>query len=413
MTPGVAITLMLLCVLAEAFFSGSEIALVHASRIRLEARAEGGDVGAQRALRLLDDESGMIGTCLIGTNLMTVTGATIAATLLFNLGFEDGWAPAALFIPLTLIFGEALPKTVMQHHADRVVPHIAGPLLVIRQAFVPILWAVRAWSRLLHRLLGMPDNQEVSRQELRRLLDTPGEHEIDDEDRKLILGVLSLSDLTVESCMTPLVRVVAVDENATIGVASDIATRTQHSRLPVYRKRIDHIIGLIHQVDLLHLIDDGERVSSHLRPVRFVPDTQPADTLLADMRENREHFAVVVDEYGGCVGIVTMEDLLEQFVGDIEDERDHQRPPLQPLPDGSWEVPGTTEVEDFCAQTGLQMPEGSWETVAGLTLAAMGRIPEAGDTTEVGNLRITVTQTTDRAIQSLRIGVLPSPPAST
>jgi len=406
------VALMLCCVSLEAFFSGSEIAMVHANRIQLQAHANQGDQRAQRALDLLADESAMLGTCLIGTNLSTVTGATVAATMLFTLGFEQAWAPAALFIPLTLVLGEALPKTVMQHHADRLAPHLAGPLGIARTVFSPLLLVVRAWNRLLTSMFGGPETQGLSRQELLQLIDAPGEDQIDPEEKRLILGVLAMSDLTVEACMTPLVRVVAVDETATIGVAADIATRTQHSRLPVYRRRIDHIVGMVHQADLLFLSDDAAPLAEHLRPVRFVPDVKRADHLLAEMRENGEHFAVIVDEYGGCVGIVTLEDLLEEFVGEIEDERDRTRPGVVALPDGTWRVPGATEIDEFEARTGLALPDGDWETVAGVVLSVLGRIPEADDIVEVDGARIVVTEATDRAIRWVHVHPVEQAPIS-
>lgn len=397
------VALMLACVAAEAFFSGSEIAMVHANRIRLQTAAEQGHRGARLALDLLEDEAAMLGTCLIGTNLCTVSGATIAATMMLSQGIEAAWAPAAAFIPLTLIFGEALPKTVMQHHADRVTPWLAWPLTIARQVFTPLLWVVRAWNRVLTAVIGGPSPQDLSRQELLQLLDAPGGHAIDPEEKRLILGVLGMSGLTVEACMTPLVQVVAVDENATVGVAAGIAARTQHSRLPVYRRRIDHIVGVIHQVDLLFLPDDGAPLADQLRPVRFVPDVKRADALLYEMRESGEHFVVAVDEYGGCVGIVTLEDLLEQFVGEIEDERDRTRPGIVELPDGSWRVPGATELDDLATRTGLVLPEADVETIAGLVLSHLGRIPEAGEEIAFDEAIVHITEATDRAIRTVRV----------
>ncbi|MCB9681474.1 MAG: HlyC/CorC family transporter [Alphaproteobacteria bacterium] len=408
------IALLLMCVATEAFFSGSEIAMVHADRIRLQAQADDGDVGAGRALKLLSDESSLLGTCLIGTNLSTVTGATLAALLLLEFGITDGWTVTGVFAPMTLLFGEALPKTVMQHHAERVVPVVAGPLLFFRAVFRPFLAVVRAWNGLLTRVVGGSGSAGyLSRQELLDLLETHRQSPIDPEERRLIRGVLSLSEITVEEAMTPLVQVVAVHLDATVGVAADIAVRTHHSRLPVYSKRIDNIVGMVHQADLLFLPDDGAPLADHVRQVRFVPDSKRADELFAEMRAEGEHFAVVVDEYGGCVGIVTLEDLLEELVGDIEDERDLVRPRLLALEDGTWSVPGDAAIDEVERRLGIDLPDGDYETIAGLVLFHLGHIPTSGETVELDPIRLRVEEATDRAVKRLHLERIPAPEAGT
>lgn len=406
MTLGTGIAILVACLTFEAFFSGSEMAMINADRVALRARAENGDRAAQRALDLLSDEARLLGTVLIGTNLCTVTGAAVMANLLLSRGAE-GLLTALAFTPFTLIFGEALPKTVMQHHADRLAPMLALPLSGFRFAFRPFLGIVRLWNTLLTRAVGRDAASRMTRQELLELLEDEEAGPIAPEERRLIRGVLALPDATVEDAMTPLVQVVAVAQDATVGVAAGIAARTHHARLPVYDQRVDHIVGVVHQADLLFLDDDTEPLAPHVRPVPYVPDVKQADELFAEMRTSGEHFAVVVDEYGGCVGLVTLEDLLEEFVGEIEDERDRVRQRILPLEDGSWTMPGVTEVDDVAERTGVDLPEGDHETVAGVILAELGRIPAVGEEIAVDGVRLRVEAATARRIERVRLIVPP------
>lgn len=409
MTPLTGLGLLAACLAVEAFFSGSEMALVSADRHALQLKASEGDAGAERALALLDDEASLLGTCLIGTNLSVVSGSALFMNLLLAQGFAEAWALA--YVPFALILGEALPKTVMQHHADRVSTAISLPLDLARKLFTPFLIVVRWWNRALSWATGAGPTGYLTRQELLDLLEDHEPGPIAPEDRRLIRGVLELRTTTVYDAMTPLVQVVAVHEDATVGFAVDIATRTQHSRVPVYRQRIDNIIGMVHQSDLLFLTDDREPLAPHVNRVRFVPDQKSAKALFEEMRKEGDHFAVIVDEYGGCVGIVTLEDLLEQFVGDIEDERDVPEKALERHADGSITLAAQLDLEGARSALGVDFPEGPYETLAGLMLHRLGRIPERGAEIEVEGMRLRVEEASDRALLRLRATPV-TPPAA-
>lgn len=397
------ISLIALCVMLEAFFSGTELAMVSANRLRLQAQAEAGDRGSQRALDLLRREDVFLATCLIGTNLCTVTGSTITAWLLWEHGITSAAAVTLVFTPVTMIFGEALPKTVLQHHANTLVPWLAGPLRLASLLFTPLLWVATGWSRAISRIASGDGSGLVTREALIDLIEEERGDAMDPDERRLIRGVLSLSGIRVFQCMTPLVRVVAVNETASTAATAETAVRTRHSRLPVFRHRIDHIVGVIHQADLLFVDDDRAPVGRLMQPIVFVPERKSADSLFREMRESGNHFAVVVDEYGGCVGIVTLEDLLEEVVGDIEDEREVVRPAIVAEPDGSFLVPGNTDIEDVEEATGWTLPQGDYETLAGFILDELGRIPHIGEEVEHSDLRITVTEATDRCVLRLQI----------
>jgi putative hemolysin len=396
-----------LCLVSQGFFSGSEMALVSSNRALLKTQAEAGSTGAATALRMLGEEERLLGTCLIGTNLSLIAGTTVAGLLLATYGHHDEWLLTVMYVPLVLVIGEALPKVLYRHYADALAPRLAPVLRIIQMLLFPALFVVSQWSKLLERLLGA-DQPGIRREDIVGLLDDREGHKIDAEDRAFIKRLLAMSEITAEQAMTPLVDVKAVPEDATVAQAVEIILREGHSRLPVYRDRVDNIVGRIEHRDLLFAPPELTTVASLLKPVRFVPDSKRADEMLREMREQGDPFAAVVDEYGGSVGIVTMEDLLEQVVGAIEDERDLQGPGIRKIGEREWRVPARTPIEDLEQAIDRQVPPGDYETVAGLLLAVTGRIPETGATVRVGRLTFHVEAASERAVHQVRV-TLPPP----
>ena len=395
-----------ICLAAQAFFSGSEMAMVSADRLALRTRAAEGQGGAALTLQLLAREDRLLGTCLIGTNLALVTGTTLVAVALGWWEVELGLGAALIYAPVALVFGETLSKTVFQHHADRLAPLVAFPLRTVQIVLTPALWAVGAWSRALDTLLGRSQRDPVQREEIVGLLGDGDSGEIDEEERRLIRNVFDLSDTPVEDVMTPLVHVHAVEVGATVAQATALVVESGHSRLPVYKDRIDNIVGVIHVRALLFAGRGGDPVEAVMEPVVFVPESKRVDDLLTEMRQRRDPMAVVVDEYGGSVGLVTIEDLLEEVVGEIHDERDRDVPAIQKLGEREWGMPGAAEIDELIEVLDHPLPEGDYETIAGLVLAALGRIPRTGETVKVGALTLHVEEASERAILMLRL-VLP------
>lgn len=415
MSPGLAAIIIALCLASQSFFSGAEMALVSSNRARLRAKAEEGHSGAALALHMLEhEEERLLGTCLIGTNLSLIAGTTTAGLLLFSVASQLGrpelgdeeWLLTAMYVPMVLVLGEALPKVLYRHYADALAPRLAPILRAVQIVFAPALFVVSRWSAVLERLLGT-QQAAIRREDIVGLLDDREGHKIDAEDRAFIKRLLAMSEITAEEAMTPLVDVKAVPEDATLAQAVEVILREGHSRLPVYRERVDNIIGRIEHRDLLFAPQDTTSITGLLKPVRFVPDSKRADELLREMRELGDPFAAVVDEYGGSVGIVTMEDLLEQVVGDIEDERDLQGPGIRKIGEREWRVPARTPIEDLEQAIERQVPAGDYETVAGLLLAVTGRIPQTGATVRVGRLNFHVEAASERAVHLVRVSLPP------
>lgn len=395
---GAGVVALVLC--CQGFFSGSEMALVSANRARLEHAANEGSRGAGLALQMLEREDQLLGTCLIGTNISLITGATLVSGMVLYRGGPE-WMATLLFAPFALLLGEAVPKTVYQHHATTIAPVIAFPLRAAQLAFTPLLWVVAGWASVLSKLVGR--DTTPSREDLVMLLDADQGTEIDPAKRSIIRNALEMNETEIDEAMTPLVEVEAVSCDATVAEATAAVLRSGHSRIPVYDTRIDNIIGFVSHNDLLFRAEPDDGVSTIVRTVPYVPESKPAHQLLAEMRGAESQLCVVVDEYGGAVGIVTEEDLLEELVGEIRDERDGDEPRMRKLSDREWRIPARAEIDEVSEVIEYPLPEGDYETIAGLILQHTGRIPETGEVLRVQGLLFQIEQGSPRAIQQVRL----------
>ena len=401
MTITMTIILICLCFLLEGFFSGSEIALVSADRMKLQADAERGRTGAKLALGLLENPARSLGTCLVGTNLCTITAATLAANQLAKTpGGNVAWA--VLFVlPFTLTIGEMIPKALYQHHADRLVQIVVFPLRAVAVILTPVLFMVEQ----ITRILGGPSQEEhgITREGLKILLEDVHETDLTAEDRQLLERVFAFPEGDVQDAMVPLISVKACPADHSLAQAMDLMIESSHSRLPIYQERIDRICGLIHHHDLLRIDDWSKSVASVMRPPLFVPESMKLDALLMELKRTRQHMAVAVDEYGGGVGIITIEDLLEEIVGEIQDESDNALDLVRRNGERQWIASGRAEREHLEQACLLQLPEGDFETLAGFVLSVLGRIPRPGESVQHQNFSLTVSDASDRAILEVRI----------
>ena len=403
---------IVVCLVLQGLFSGSEIALVSADRLKLADQAAGGSAGARLALDLIAREERLLGTCLIGTNLSVITATTFVSALLAEQGLHGEFYVAACFVPLALVFGEALPKTVHHHHATLIAPYAARFIAVFQWIFVPFLLVVDAWGELLARVFKSRREHGVTRQEILLLLQDPDHESMEPGEQQMIRRVLEIHEATVGQCMTPLVDVHALASDSSFETAALACVRSGHTRLPVYDERVDKIIGIVHAQDLLFEVNTAATpIRTVVQTVKYVPESKRVDELLQEMRREREHFAVVVDEYGGSVGIVTAEDLLEEIIGDIRDERDHdEQDGIKRLGESEWRLSARVEIEPLATAIGREVPSGDYETVAGLVLSLLGRIPRKGDAVTVGDLTFRVEDATERAILAVHLTVAPPIP---
>lgn len=401
------------CVVVEAFFSGSEIAMVSADRGLLRQRAKAGDRGAIAAERFLKKPQVLLATTLVGTNAATVTFSVVVSLALIGTDLPGGGLIAiAMVTPWTLLLGEAVPKTLFQHHADKLVTRVVYPLAVVSVVLRPVVWVMSGFAGAITRLLGTDTERAfITRDELALLLEAEaeaqGRSEITEDEAEMISNVLELSDRQVYDIMLPLSEVIALPEDATVGEACLEVADKQHTRIPIYRDRIDNIVGVLHAFDLLRAGRDGKKrpISEVARAANYVPESKLAVDLLVELQGTGNQMAVVVDEYGGATGIVTVEDILEEIVGEIEDEYDRGPSPIRQEGPGVWRVEARTSVERLNEELGLELPENAeeYESVGGLILERLKRIPQRGESFRVGSVTIEVVGASDRSVEVVRI----------
>ena len=388
----------LACIALSAFFSASEMALSAANRIRLSNLAEDGKKSAALALRLLDRFDDALSAILIGNNFVNIALSSLGSVIAIrSFGERWAWLSTVLVTAAVIVCGETIPKILAKKNANRLLPAVAGPLRVLSL----LLWPLTALTVALIRLLTMPlrgepeHENEAAVEELQSIIETAEDEDVLDEDRsELIQAALDFDEISASEVMTARVDIEAVDIEDSWPEIYQTLWDSSHSRIPVYEGSIDNIIGILLLNRFFKAMLDKRRPSIRrglLKPC-FVYKTTKLPAVLELLRKSGQHLAVVTDEYGGVCGIITMEDVLEQLVGEIWDETDEVEPELVERPDGSWELDGDMSIGDFADL--LDRDEARLETesatVGGWVIERFGAFPEAGQSLDWEDLRVTV-----------------------
>jgi CBS domain containing-hemolysin-like protein len=394
----------------EAFFSGSEMAIVSCDKLKIKIDSSGGVRGARLVEGMLEKPEWLLGTTLIGTNLAVVCNTILVTFLAIGRFHHRGELIAVLMLsPIVLFWGEILPKTLFRQKADLLAPWVIYPLWAASRVFAPVLWFITAIPRLLSPASLKTADARVDilqREDLKLLLRLP--HDGTDmlqEERKMVDRLIELSGKKVDEVMIPLVDVVALPEDSTLEEAVRIMVEKGHSRLPVFRERIVNIVGLLHHFDLILKKDLSGGISASARPAFYVPETKQVYELLLDMKRRGHSMAIAVDEYGGATGIITVEDILEEIVGEIEDEYDPKRSLYTKIGPTAYLLDSRIEIDHMNERFQLDLPEGNYETLGGLLMSHIGRIPEVGEVLRLRNLVFTVEKGTPRSIRKVRMDI--------
>ncbi len=398
--------------LLTAFFAGTETALVSMNWLRLEHWLEKGQRGARTVERFVGDPQRLLGTTLVGTNIAVVMTSSLIswklATALTNWPTQlVGLVSTATSAVAILLFGEIVPKAVGLRHSDAITLKVILPLRVFYWAFSPVIVVVSAVARGLNRVLGVDARQwsrRLTKDQLRSLLANEGERAgaVDKDGTDLISGIFEFAVTTVGEVMVPRTDIVGVSAQSSVGDAIALVREHGFSRLPVMSEDRDRIEGMVHSRDLLGRPRD-EGIEGLARPIPHVPATKTCDELFRELQADRQHMAVVVDENGSLAGIVTLEDLIEELVGEIEDEHDIRHELVQRIDDGLYMVDGRAEIGAVAEALGATIPDGDYNTVAGLVLAVLGRIPEPGDEVLVSGLEMRVVSASATRVGKIRI----------
>ena len=414
-----ALFLILLCLCLEGLFSGGELALVSSDVNKLRQRARGGSRRAAFSLKLLEKPEWFLATTLTGTNLCVVTSTTVATGLFIDLyGAAQGAMVSILvMIPTLLILGEIVPKSIFQQHAEAVAETLSPFIWLASWLFSPVVFIISRITRGTIRLsTGERDlsaSSYITRSGLKYILDGHGkESDILTAEKDMVKRILDFSEVTVGQIMIPLSVMTALPSTATIREAAYLLAEKKYLRVPVYRDQVLNIIGIIHYFDLLTAsqgmsdpsVQDSDTVERLLRPTPFyVPESKPAKDLLVELRGMRERMAVVVDEYGGALGIVTTEDILEEIVGEIHDEYAMGVKSYKRIAPGMYLFHAQTGIDQIRTMITLDIPEGHYATLGGFLLHRMGKIPKRKEIFRQGQILFVIEDVDAKSIREIMI----------
>ena len=402
---------MVACLIAEGFFSGSELGIVSADRMKLRHDAAKGSRGARLALEMLEKRpEWLLSTTLVGTNIAVVANSTITTAMMISLFGEAGsWMAVLVVAPLIWVFGEIVPKSVFQQRADAWTPYLIYVLRAFSILFSPILIVFVTLSKLLSKFAGGAEehNPFTLREQILSMVQMPPQEggDIQSIEKTMIRRMFSFSETTVSKVMVPLIDVDAVERSCTVGEAVRLAVTGSHVRLPVFDGRIDRVIGVLNTMDLLG-VDESSSIEPFISPTRYVPGSKSAESMLVELRKDGDAMAVVMDEFGGAEGIITIEDIIEDVVEDIQDEYDRQEKPagwLKKLGHRDYLVSARADTAMLGEKLGLKLPVGDYDTLSGLLLEHAREIPKAGAVIEVAGVKFTVQRATPQVIQEVQI----------
>jgi putative hemolysin len=401
--------IMLVCILLEGFFSGSEIGVVSADRVRLRHDAAKGSRGARLALAMLRKPEWLLSTTLVGTNISVVTTTTMATALMIELFGETGsWLAVLLVAPLIWVCGEIVPKSVFQQRADSYTPRVIFPLTFFSWLFFPLLAVFSMLTRFIARVVGetAQGSPFTLREEIAALLQMSGiGGDIHQHEKIMIRRLFDFEETPVREIMTPLIDVIGIEQDASCAEAMRLAREKDHKRFPVYERRVDRIVGVINALELLG-VDTNASIRPFIRPADYVPASRSIQALLLDMQRERHQIAVVVDEFGGAEGIVTLEDIIEEIVEDIADEYDVRESATQwmrRLGERDYLVSARIDPGRLADELEIELPRGQYASLAGFLLERVHDVPAVGATIHYKKVRFTIQRSSARAIEEVRI----------
>lgn len=429
MDVAISIIVTFLFTLANGFFSASEMAVVNAKRAVLEPEADEGDKRAKSAIDLSSDSGQFLATIQVAITLVGFGSSAFAATslsdplaeLLIGFGIPTGIAGNVAVVAITLIvayfstvIGELVPKRIALSDAESVAKSVAGPIRGFMRIASPLVWLTSKSADGLSTLLGIKsadDRQDVSEEEIKYMV-TDSE-ELSDEEKSMIHDVIDLGDTIAREVMIPRVDMTSVEDSSTLNRVLAIMRRTGYSRIPVYHGSVDRVIGIAHIKDIITpILDEGKgeaSVADFVRTATYVPDTKDIIPLLSEMQTSHDQMVIVVDEYGGTAGVITIEDIVEEVVGEIEDEFDPDNKYITQLSDREWLVDGRFPLDD-AIDLGWPIEDNEeYETVAGFVIERADKLPRPGDVVEKDGYRFLVQSMRGRRIAMLRV-TAPEPP---
>ena len=399
----------ILLLILSGFLSGSETAFMSANRVRIRELANEGDHKAKRVDQLLEDQTELLTTILIGNNLVNIAASAIATSIAIEIFGSKGVGIATGVVTFViLVFGEITPKSLGNSSPIKYAKVAAIVLYWLEKILYPV---ILFFTVLIKKMIGenkMISSAFISEEEVRRFVNVSEEEgAIKESEKEMIQSVFEFDDIVVKEIMVPRIDMVCINKNVSIEELVDLAVDKGHSRIPVYEDSIDDIIGLIYVKDLLQLLQKGKEnltLEDLIKPIYFIPESKQINKLLKEMQNRREHMAVILDEYGGTSGLITIEDLLEEIVGDIQDEYDLEDKQINLINNKEILVDARVDLDDLNDILPFELlDEESYETISGFVLHKLGYLPDEGEKLELEGIIIEIEKIEEHRIQKLRI----------
>lgn len=403
--------LLIVLLMMSAFFSASETALMSLSKIRLRHMLEENVKGAERVSHLLKSPSRMLGAILVGNNIVNIASSALATSIAITLfGPVKGIGiSTSVMTVLVLIFGEITPKSLASERSEQIALKVATPISIIMVLMTPVLTAIMFVTGLLIKLLGgSPDKDQpfITEEELKTMVTVSHEEGVlEGDEKKMIYNVFEFGDSQVGDVMTPRTDMVMVEKSTEFEEIVDLFKSERFSRIPVYDETPDNIIGLLNVKDLIFYepVHNAFKIEDFIREPYFTYEFKMTSELFAEMRSKRAAIAIVLDEYGGTAGMVTLEDLVEEIVGDIQDEYDEHEVSIEVIQEDEYIVDGSTKIDIVNEMIGLRIETEDFDSIGGFIIGEFGRLPEVGERIEHGNVEFVVESVEKNRIEKLRI----------
>lgn len=406
------LVLLLLFLLISAFFSSSETAFISLQRFRLQHMVDTKVKGADRVARLVKRPEKLLSTILLGNNFVNVGAAALATVLAVDLWGDQGVLIATIGLTIVLlVFSETTPKTLATHHAEKLSIIYARPIQAIAWLFTPFVFVLSWIASLFLRVVGAtpPPHSLVSEEEIRSMI-TVGHKEgtMEEDEAAMLHNVFEFGDRPVSEAIVPRPEVIGVEKGTTLADFLAVYAESPISRFPVYEENMDNVVGIISVKDVLMAIAKGtlsqqDAIDDLIRPAYFAPETKPIGKLFTEMRDKNYRMSVIIDEYGGTAGIVSLSRLMEEIVGPIGDELTEAEKDYETINEYTFQVDGGMRIEEANEEMELNLPEGDYETVAGFILHLLGYIPRQGQQLRYKDLKLVVTKMRGRKIDEILI----------
>ncbi len=401
---------LFILLLLSGFFSGSETALMAVNKVEIRHLKQEGNSQAAVVDRLLRNPDRLLTTILVGNNLVNIAASSFATALATDIfgakGVGIAIGGATLFV---LVFGEITPKSFANKNSTKFSMKVARYIEVFYYLLAPLIKALTILTNFVTNKTSADRGKKpfVSEEEIRRFL-TVGEREgvIETDEKQMINSIFEFDDTSVKEIMVPRIHMVCVEINDALDDLIDIIINMGLSRIPVYNDTVDNIVGVVYAKDLLPLLKEkgyDVNIQRIMRPAYYIPETKKVDNLLSELRKEKIHMAIILDEYGGTAGLVTIEDLLEEIVGDIQDEYDEEEKMIKIISEDEIEVDGRVDIDEINEILDISLPEEDYETISGFVLSMLGYVPKTGEGMEFDNLDITIEKVLQRRIAKVRI----------